>query len=134
MSSLTQGYRHVTATYTSQEAAGTLDDRVFFVAPFDCIITNASETHTALGTDGSAVTLQIEKLLTGVAPGSGTVLLSNNTNAGFNLKGTINTPQHAGFKAGVSRRLKKGDRLATKKAGTATAVAGVVVTVTLLEK
>lgn len=129
-SRLVSGNSHAQVSYVSQEAAGTLVDRVFFVAPYDLIVTNVSETHSAAGSDGSAVTLQIEKLNSAVAPGSGTVMLGNNSNAGFDLKGAANTPQHATFKAGVSRKMTKGQRLATKKAGTLTAVAGVVVTVT----
>jgi hypothetical protein len=114
--------------YVSQEAAGTLVNRVIFTAPFDCVLNMVSETHTALGTDASAVNLQVEKLTSGQAPGAGAVLLANSSNAGFNLKGTINTPQFASWKAGASRRLKKGDRLATKSAGVLTAVAGVSLT------
>jgi hypothetical protein len=89
-----------------------------------------SEVHSAAGSDGSAVTLQIEKVPSGTANGSGTALLGNNSNAGFDLKGTVNVPQHASFKGGASRKMKKGDRLATKKAGTLTAVAGVAITIT----
>lgn len=136
--SLQLGYRAFTVTYTAQEAAGTLTDRVIFVAPFDCVLNGVNEAHTALGTDASAVSLQLEKLVDGQALGAGQVILSNNTNAGFNLKGTVNTNQKGTFKTGVAgnsiRRFKRGDRVALKKAGVTTAVAGVSVSLSFNRK
>jgi hypothetical protein len=66
------------------------------------------------------------------APGAGTDMLTDNTNAGFNLKGTINTVQTGTLAttAGLTR-LAPGNRLSVDFAGTLTAVAGVVVVVTL---
>lgn len=64
------------------------------------------------------------------AAGAGVDLLANSSNAGFNLKGTNNTPQHATFKSGASRKFAKGDRLSGDWAGVMTAVAGVVLTAT----
>lgn len=112
---------------TSPATAGNYGQ--FFVAPFKCIFGGASEVHAVLGTDGSAVTLQIEKLTGTTASGSGTSLLS----AGFNLKGTINTVQN-GVLARVAKStfsLNKGDRLGLALTGTPTAVAGLAVTIQL---
>ena len=133
--SLTEGsFRSLQISFIQQEAAGTLGNRVVFTAPFDCVITNITESHTAAGTDGGAVSLQIEKLTGTQAPGAGAVLLSNNTNAGFNLKGAANTVQYGGFKAGASRRLARGNRIALRTSGVLTTVAGVNVSVTLSRK
>ena len=133
-SSLVQGYRDELFCYSSQEAAGTLAPRVIFVSPYDCVIQAVTEAHTALGTDGGAVSLQVEKLTGTQALGAGATILGNNSNAGFNLKGAINTPQNGTFKLAASRRLKKGDRLAIRPAGVMTAVAGVCVTVLMNRK
>jgi hypothetical protein len=105
-------------------------DFVIFVAPFDCTLQSASEVHAVLGTDASAVNVQLTHDTGTQAPGVGGDLLANSSNAGFNLKGTINTPQHASFKSGTSRKFVKGDRLSADFAGVMTAVAGVTITAT----
>ena len=59
-------------------------------------------------------------------------MLTNNTNAGFNLKGTANTVQAGALTTtAAALKLAPGDRLSADFAGTLTAVAGVVVTVEL---
>ena len=106
--------------------ATTTNYGVIFIAPFKCIFTSASEVHGTKGTDGSAVTLQMEKLTGTTASGSGTSLLS----AGFNLKGTINTVQSAVL-ASIPKKtfsLAKGDRIGIVLTGTPTAVAQMVIT------
>jgi hypothetical protein len=103
---------------------------MFFIAPFPVRFVSAAEVHATAGTDGSAVTVQIEKLTSTTVPGSGTVLLL----AGFNMKGAINTVQY-GTLAAASKKtfyLLKGDRLALKLTGTPTAIANAVFTVGLL--
>lgn len=100
-----------------------------FIAPYPCIFMGATEVHGALGTDGGAVTLQIEKLIGTSATGSGINLLAS----GFNLKGTINTVQTAilGFLPNLTFNLKKGDRLGLSLTGTPTSVSQVVIVVQL---
>lgn len=113
--------------YVSDGATAAQYDH-FFTAHFPCEVIQAYETHRVLGTNGSAVTLDIEKLTTGQALDAGVSVL----NSTFDLKGTINVPQRV--KANTvetSRVMKPGDRLALKDAGTLTAVAGVQVTVLL---
>jgi hypothetical protein len=66
------------------------------------------------------------------APGAGNNLLTNNTNAGFDMKGTANTMQTGTLTAtSADLRLAAGDRLSVDFAGTVTTLAGVVVTVVL---
>lgn len=98
---------------------------IFFVAPFQVRFSGATCVFVTQGTDGSAVTLQIEKLTGTTAPGSGTSLLMT----AFNLKGANNTTQY-GTLASIQKTsftLKKGDRLALKLSGTPTSVASLVV-------
>src|SRR3990167_364762 len=100
----------------------------FFVADFPCEVIQAYESHRVLGTNGSAVTLDVEKLTDGQALDAGVTVLAST----FNLKSTVNTGQRV--KASTTeadRNLKPGDRLALKDAGTLTAVAGVLVEVLL---
>ena len=126
-SSLALGNRHIAITWFNGAAAYAID-RAIFTAPYSCTLQSASFVSSVVGSDGGAVNLQLTKESGTTAPGAGTDLLANNTNAGFNLKGAINTVQHASFKAGSSRKFVKGDRLSLDFAGTQTAVEGVLVT------
>lgn len=115
-------------------ATGSLVDQVLFQCPVGHAyeVVAASEIHAVAGTDGSAVSLQLTKDTGTAAPGAGTDLLTNNTNAGFNLKGTANTTQEAALSATVADlRLAAGNRLSIDFAGTLTTLAGVHVTVVL---
>jgi hypothetical protein len=107
-------------------------DKAFFIADRAYQVTAIGEVHSAAGTNGSAVNLQVTKDVTTDAPGAGTDLLTNNTNAGFDLKGTANTVQAGTLTATTaSLQLAAGDRLSLDFAGTLTTLAGVLVTVTL---
>ena len=106
---------------------------VFFIAPFPCTLVQAQETHAALGTNGSPVTLTIEKLTGTTVKGSGIAMNSTT----FNLKATINTVQFMDITSGIStavtagmldRTLSRGDRVALLVTGTPTDVNEVVVT------
>jgi len=93
----------------------------FYTALAPCEVMIISERHGTAGTDGGAVTLQIEKLASGTAKGGGTNLLTT----AFDLKSTINTPvfkETKDFVAGTYT-LIKGNALAIKVTGTPTAVA-----------
>lgn len=108
-------------------------DTCFFIANRPYTVWAISEAHTALGTDVSAVNLQAVKDTGTDAPGTGTNILTNNSNAGFNLKGPINTPEYGTLTGtAATLALATGDRLSVDWAGTPTAVAGVVVTVSLI--
>lgn len=104
----------------------------FFIADRSYEILSATERHEVAGSDGSAVTLTVEKVPSGTAPGSGTVVLAST----FNLKGTANTNQEVSVLQTYSgsvpiRRLSRGDALCLKTSGTLTAVDGVCVSVLL---
>lgn len=121
----------ITVTY-HQNANASLADEAFFIADRAYDVVAVREVHATAGTDVGAVNLQVTKDTGTAAPGAGTDLLTNNANAGFNLKGTANTVQSGTLTATVaSKRLAAGDRLSVDFAGTLTTLAGVVVTVTL---
>ena len=96
-------------------------------------LVEAIETHSVVGSDGSAVTVDVVKASPGTAPGSGTSLLGT----AFNLKSTANTPVHK-YKGGtstaalassqVTRTVRSGQQIGLNFTGTLTASAGVSVT------
>lgn len=122
-------------TIPGASAATTTNYSVFFIAPYPVRLIGIQEAHTTAGTDGGAVTLNIEKLTGTTAPGAGTSLLST----AFDLKGTANTVLTAPSSAYPltttnqvsSLNLATGDRLAFKLTGTPTSVANVTVTLQL---
>lgn len=102
-------------------------DCCLFIAPCKCELVRVEERHGTLGTDGSAVTLDITKAADGTAPGSGTSMLAST----FNLKATINTKQtKTKSNGGLSTTagaliLDEGDTANCDFGGTMTAVTGV---------
>ena len=119
----------VPVTIQDTSAATAANYGVFFTASFPCEVMAASESHKTAGSDGGAVTVNLEKLTTGQALDAGITLLST----AFNLKGTASTPVHVPsssylFVVSTARELARGDRLALKDVGTMTAVAQVNVT------
>jgi len=104
-------------------------DRAFFVADRPYRVVRIDEVHATAGNDGGAVNLQVTKDSGTDAPGAGDDLLTNNSDAGFNMKGTANTVQNGTLDADHVV-LAVGDRLSLDFAGTVTTLAGVVVTVT----
>ena len=101
-------------------------DQAFFVATRPYIVTSISEVHAVAA--GGASVLQVTKDTSTNAPGAGTDLLTNNTNTGFDLNGTANTPQVGTLVAAATRTLATGDRLSVDYANAIQSSAGVVVT------
>jgi len=96
------------------------------------ILTSAQYSHAVAGSDAGAVNIQLTKDVPGTAPGAGTTLLINNSNAGFNAKGTANTPISGALVASdASLTFAAGDRISIRFTGTLTALAGVTVTASL---
>lgn len=111
-------------TIYGTDAATATNYGVFWIAPFECTITEIREVHQTAGTDASAVSLQIEKLTGTQALDAGVPCLAT----AFNLKGTINTVNTGALATTLADlRLVRGDRLAMDDAGTLTAVANVTV-------
>lgn len=119
---------HVHHTLIGVVAATAANYGTFWIAPTKCTVLGVQEVHQVLGTDGSAVTLDIEKLTGTTAPGSGVSILAGT----IDLKGTINTVVEPALTATIANKnLAKGDRLALVDTGTLTAVNNVTVVITL---
>lgn len=117
--------QYISVNYIGQttEAA---TDRALFVAPIACTLVAASESHGVAA--GGASALQLVKDTGTAAPGTGTDILTNNTNAGFDLNATANTPQVGTFAA---TSFAVGDRLSMDFAQAIQSTAGLVITILL---
>lgn len=119
-------YSFIPATLPGTMPATAANYGIFFIATRSCFVKSVSEVHTTAGTNGGAVTLQIERLQGTEAPDAGDALLTT----AFDLKGTANTVQEGILVANKTlTALAPGDRLCLKDAGTLTDVAGLNVTV-----
>jgi hypothetical protein len=113
-------------------ANGDLADMAFFIADAAYEVTAVREVHSTAGSDGSDVNLNVERLQGTEAPGgNGDALLTDNSDAGFDLKDTANTVQDGTLVTTAVKQLAVGDRLGLNFTGDLTAVAGLVVTVYL---
>jgi hypothetical protein len=107
-------------------------DQTLFIADRAYQVTRVDYVHATAGNDGSAVNVQVTKDTGTDAPGGGTNLLTNNTNAGFNCKATANTVQNGTLTVTTaSLQMATGDRLAVDFAGTPTTLAGAHFTIEL---
>lgn len=119
----------VTANLVGTTAATAANYGVFFIAPVACKVLAVRQAHTTKGTDTSAVTLDIEKLVDTEAPDAGVAVLGATK---ISLKGDVNTVQAPDLTGTTAnKQLAIGDRLCLKDAGVLTAVAGLHVTVEL---
>lgn len=118
----------ITHTLFGTTAATAGNYNHFFTAPVPVQVVGVREVHSAAGTDGSAVSLQIERLQGTEASGAGDDLLDT----AFDLKGTADTVQTGALTtAKTNRNLVAGDRLGLVLSGTPTSVANMSVTVYL---
>jgi hypothetical protein len=101
--------------------------QLLFTSPSPCRIIQALERHTTVA--GQACTLQVEKVPSGTAPGSGTNLL----NTAFDLTSAANTVvTQNGVAAATSTNLAVGDSIGIKVAsGSATSYASGEITILL---
>ena len=130
-----QGRHLISHTLAGETAAIGTNYGPFYISVVPTKIMSISESHSVVGTDGSDVTLQIERLQGVEASGAGDDLLAT----GFNLKGSADTvvkKQLRDFVTGTQKRflfLSGTDRLGFVLSGTATAIQDVTVSVELLE-
>lgn len=109
---------------------GTTADQCLYIANRPMKIAAAYYVHGTAGTNGSDVNVQVTKDTSTNAPGAGTDILTNNTNAGFNCKGTINVVQTGALTATAATLIMAaGDRVSIDFAGTLTALAKVFIIV-----
>lgn len=119
----------INTTISDVSAATAANYGTFFVCPFhNAIVWKIYERHETAGTDVGSVTLDIEKLPSGTAEGSGTSVLAST----INLKATAATYQGATRSATIANtQLTTGDSLALKTSGTLTSVNNVTITILL---
>ena len=122
---------YVVATGVAQEATliAAVNLKTFFIADRNYRVYGAMERHSVAGIDSGAVTLTVEKLISGTAKGSGVNVLSTT----FNLKSTADTPVWLGPSATAADIvLIPGDALGLLSSGTLTSVVDTAVSVFLL--
>lgn len=127
-SGLDKNWLYATYKFTGTPAA---TDQAFFVAPHACRVVAITEVHSVAA--GGASVIQVTKDTGTNAPGAGTDLLTNNTNGGFDLNATANTPQTGALTATAGALdLAAGDRLSVDFAQAIQSSAGVLITVALM--
>lgn len=104
----------------------------FFIANRTYEVITVTERHETAGSDAGAVTVQLKKVPSGTAPGSGTSILTT----ALSLKTTANTNQSGTVSLVITssiadRVLVAGDALSLLSSGTLTALVGVTVSVLL---
>lgn len=99
----------------------------FFISRHPIEIMRVSEVHSVAGTDGGAVTLDVERLTGTTASGGGTSILAST----FDLKGTANTVVTKEGRnlstTSQGRILRENERLGLVLTGTPTGLEDVVV-------
>ena len=107
--------------YTIQDYQGSsIADKVIGICPVRSKLIAVKEVHGAAGTDGSAVTLSIERLQGTETSGNGDAVV----NATINLKGTADTVQSGTIvKTSNIHIFEEGDRVGINIAGTTTDLA-----------
>lgn len=124
-----QGLEMVQLSFGTNAAILTSPNCSLFIADTDYELVKAQEIHETLGTDGSAVTLDIVKCTTTQTAAQGTTMLATT----FNLKATINTvvtksKGTSGLTATLANRnVLVANRIAAKFTGTLTSVTGVLI-------
>lgn len=116
------------ANYASGGAAlAANNDSAFFIATRAMRVISVSEVHAVAA--GGASVVQVVKDTGTAAPGTGTDLLTNNTNGGFNLNATANTVQVGTLVTTTgATNLAAGDRLSVDYAQAVQSTVGVVIT------
>lgn len=127
---LTDKNQVISYTLFGTQAATSGNYSTFFTAPYPMTVSQITEVHAVLGTDGSDVTLQVDKLTGTTAPGGATAVSLLTTP--FSLKSTINTVVTGVLSVVVGAiQLNTGDRIALHLTGTPTSVANVTITLVL---
>lgn len=104
-------------------------NQAFFIAPEPLEVVEIHEIHATKGTDAGAVSGTIMRCQGTEAPDGGDDLLGTTK---IDLKGNNNTLQSPALTGTTANlRLAAGDRLSLNLTGTATSVAGAVITVLL---
>lgn len=121
-SDLTQKLGWLNPTVYGSTAQTAANFNVFYIATFPITVIAFQEVHSVAGTDTGSVLLQLEKLTSTTAPGSG----SNMLTTALSLKTTANSVQKGSLTTTLATvNLAVGDRLALKVSGTLTSLVNV---------
>lgn len=121
----------IEVTHHAQDATAMVDQS-FFVANRAYQVIAVREVHAVAEATAVTLLVQVTKDTTTDAPGAGTNLLTNTTNAGFDCKATANTVQVGTLTAtGAALQLAVGDRLSVDYTAAATELVGVTISCTL---
>lgn len=121
------GAKELTYVY-NVNANATIANQSFALANRDLVVTGVYMSWSAAATNGSAVTADITIETGTTAPAGGTTILA----AAQSVKGAINTPVSVPLSATAANLiLRAGNRLSVKMTGTLTALAGLVIVVTV---
>ncbi len=122
---LNKDMQQITVRLKNTDAATAANFGAFWIAPRACEVMQVQAVWSTAGSDGGAVTLQVERLQGTTAEGSG----DNMFVTAMNLKGTANTVNKKEGTELQNRVLNEDDRLALVDSGTLTALNNLVVTV-----
>jgi hypothetical protein len=123
--------QEIEITFHGQPATEMVD-QTFFVANQAYQVTKVRFVAAVAEASAGTLLVQLVKDTGTDAPGAGTDLLTNNTNAGFDTKATANTVQAGTLTGtGASLQLVAGNRLSVDFSAAATELVGVTITVTL---
>lgn len=114
------------------QAATAMVDQSCFVATQAYQITAIRFVHAVAETTAGSLDIQVTKDTSTNAPGAGTDLLTNNSNAGFDGRATANTVQTGTLTATTANlQLAAGDRISLDFEAAATELVGVTITIVL---
>lgn len=114
------------------QAAAEMVDQSFWIANDSYTVTAIRFIHAVAETTAANLRVQVTKDSGTEAPGAGDNLLTNNSSAGFNCKGTANTIVAGTLTAtAADLALVAGDRLSVDFEAAATELVGVTITVSL---
>ena len=119
---------YITVSIPGFQAATNTNYSVFWHVRNACEILWIEESHTRISSEAGAVTLNVERLNSGVALDSGDEIIQT----AFNLKSTADTPINKEGRAELKNTiLSPNQRLALKDGGSLTNLKGVCVTIYL---
>jgi hypothetical protein len=127
---LSPGRASETVSFYLEATGDIIDAEAFFTASRPSIITGAKWSHAVAGDDGGGLKAQIVKDTGTDAPGAGTDILTNESNAGFDAQAAADTIIEGTLTGtAATLRMDPGDRLSLDFAGATATLAGVCLTV-----
>lgn len=117
----------------SMSATADVVNRYFYIANESEKVEKIKEIHGTAETTSTGTFLQVERLQGTESFGNGDNLLTDNSDSGFDLKGTADTLQEGTVASSTAVYLDEGDRLAINIDGATNEIASVMVEVEISE-